>query len=583
MSVSVRGMGHHTRRRPSFMSNDQYDNLPSLDEINQQKREAYTALSSYHETSSSSASSLQSSSSSSQVSSLLRGLEDIGLSEEESSIKRAECWKCHNGSVCYAVSMDSAAGVKTGVSSRPYTCTVSLERDEEGGRRGRRRGLRLVETIQSDGGHNIPFVRSIPLGANVDVDAVDGSYSLDDRRRGSVDSLPLLPSWMMGEGMTGVVDHSSIMHVTFLVEHTLAVSETERCRCFLLYGDGDTADASGDPGAASEEKDEEEEGQLLEETERSYRLLSVILADETKFMPKDEADYSSSDFASGMIESTSRSTNAPPTSPSSSALDLLLGKQQADAPTKMERHSLGMFGLASGVWLGDTFVREAIPTSLSRARAFRDDRRRNKKGLGGKKGTTETNTQEKGDRDSDNDIEEDRFATWNVGVQKVALRFDWDYREGISQSYTYGKVMGACTSLSSMANIKSDGVVVLNESKRAASRKREGRRVVWDMDGGAYIAGLVGSSYFRTPRYMTFSQSRSFSADAYLTEFMEFYRPEGKDDESYFDSDGGVTGLDDTACPEYYCSRTSRLYNANDGSLMQGSTAFFSLKQALSE
>ena len=239
-----------------------------------------------------------------------------------------------------------------------------------------------------------------------------------------------------------------------------------------------------------QEKDEEEEGQL-EETERSYRLLSVILADETKVMPKDETtDY---------FESTSRSTNAPPTSPSSSALDLLLEKQQADAPTKMERHSLGMFRLASGVWLGDTFVREAIPTSLSRARALRDDRRRNKKGLGGKKGTTETSTPKKGDRDSDDAIEEDRFATWNVGVQKVALRFDWDYREGISQSYTYGKVMGACTSLSSMANIKSDGVVVLNESKRAASRKREGRRVVWDMDGGAYIAGIVGSSYFRTP------------------------------------------------------------------------------------
>jgi hypothetical protein len=69
---------------------------------------------------------------------------------------------------------------------------------------------------------------------------------------------------------------------------------------------------------------------------------------------------------------------------------------------------------------------------------------------------------------------------------------------------------------------------------------------------------------------------------------MEFYRPEGKDDESSFDSDGGIIGLDtaplidEDACPEYYCSRTSRLYNANDGSLMQGSTAFFSLK-ALSE
>ena len=188
-----------------------------------------------------------------------------------------------------------------------------------------------------------------------------------------------------------------MMHdVTFLVEHTLAVSETERCRCFLLYGDGDAAaDAGGDPGAASEEEDEGGEEGPLEETERSYRLLSVILADKTKVMPKDEADYSSLDFASGAIESTSRSTNAPPASPSSSALDLLLEKQQADAPTRMERHSLGKFKLASGVWLGDTFVHEAIPTSFSCAHALRDDRRRDKKGLG-------NTPKQGGGRDSDN-------------------------------------------------------------------------------------------------------------------------------------------------------------------------------------
>ena len=217
-----------------------------------------------------------------------------------------------------------------------------------------------------------------------------------------------------------------------------------------------------------QEKDEEEEGQL-EETERSYRLLGVILADETKVMPKDETtDY---------FESTSRSTNAPPTSPSSSALDLLLEKQQADADasTKMEQHSLGMFGLASGVWLGDTFVREAIPTSLSRARALRDNQRRNKMGLDGKKGTTETNTPKKGCHDST--IEEDRFATWNVGVQKVALRFDWDYREGISQSYTYSKVMGACTSLSSMAKSRatSRGPELIETCRNEEAGGDEGR------------------------------------------------------------------------------------------------------------
>mmetsp|Transcript_32732 Transcript_32732/g.59969 ORF Transcript_32732/g.59969 Transcript_32732/m.59969 type:complete len:86 (+) Transcript_32732:302-559(+) len=40
----------------------------------------------------------------------------------------------------------------------------------------------------------------------------------------------------------------------------------------------------------------------------------------------------------------------------------------------------------------------------------------------------------------------------------------------------------------------------------------------------------------------------------------------------------GMSGAEDVR--EYYCSRTSRLYDANDGSLMQGSTAFFSMKQA---
>ena len=147
----------------------------------------------------------------------------------------------------------------------------------------------------------------------------------------------------------------------------------------------------------------------------------------------------------------------------------------SDAPTKIERHSLGMFGLASGVWLGDTFVREAIPTSLSCARALRDDWRRNKKGLSGKKGTTETNTPKKGRRDST--IKEDRFATWNVGVQKVALRFDWDYREGILQLYTYSKVMGACTSLSSMAKSRatSRGPELIETCRNEEAGGDEGR------------------------------------------------------------------------------------------------------------
>ena len=162
--------------------------------------------------------------------------------------------------------------------------------------------------------------------------------------------------------------------------------------------------------------------------------------------------------------------------------------------------------------------------------------------------------------------------------------------------------MGTSTSMSSMANINSDGIIVINESRRNRRQRRkeqEETRVVWDMDGGAYVAGLIGSRYFRAPRYMSFNRSRGYDADAYLTEFMVFYRSLAKGGDGASTSSGGKGGIIDAEIvtggsggerlgmsgvedlPEYYCSRTSRLYYANDGCLMQGSTAFFSMKQAL--
>ena len=45
----------------------------------------------------------------------------------------------------------------------------SIQFDNEGG-----------DSDDDDAFSSLPFVRSIPLGANVDVDSVDWSYSLDD-------------------------------------------------------------------------------------------------------------------------------------------------------------------------------------------------------------------------------------------------------------------------------------------------------------------------------------------------------------------------------------------------------------------
>jgi len=141
--------------------------------------------------------------------------------------------------------------------------------------------------------------------------------------------------------------------------------------------------------------------------------------------------------------------------------------------------------------------------------------------------------------------------------------------------------MGTPTSFSSSANIKSDGMVVVNEARR--TKKRELRRIIFDYDGGQYVGGLLGPVYFRAPRYMTFSNSKRYSAEAYMTEFMIFYQP--VNDEKYDDTTKSKSLealLDEDVTPELYCSRISRLI-ANNGSLLQGSSAFFKLQSVLPE
>ncbi len=99
----------------------------------------------------------------------------------------------------YMVPMDPTTNIGISRPSRPYRCTVSVMADIDvngggGGGRGSlgmrrgRGGLRLVETIQpisAAGGEDVvedamPFVRLLSLGANVNVDPLNGSYSLDD-------------------------------------------------------------------------------------------------------------------------------------------------------------------------------------------------------------------------------------------------------------------------------------------------------------------------------------------------------------------------------------------------------------------
>lgn len=567
------------------------NNMPTADELMAQKAEAYNALSSFHETSTSQTQS-------DQMSSLLAGLDTMGLDGDSDEEVKADYWECEDGAITYAVSMDPAAGIKKGRISKPYKSSVKIDMGELMSNNKSEKGLRLVESIQFDKS-SLPFVRSIPLGANVDVDPVDSSYSLDDMLPSAsttedevVAPLPLLPPSLLNG-----IDPTA---VEFVVEHTLAVSELERSRCFLLYGSiNDENDNTSDNAPAMEDDDfailaartaaenakrKRENDQTTNDSDRSYRLVGLVLADEKKVMPQSETVDIEPTRTSLLKSDKGKESEGP------SPLDFLEIKSQNDddEEDKMERlmkslenhnnkvieqgmgtsdqtasemqlYSVGMFGLTSGVWLGDAFIRESIiPSKLqqSSSRGF------------GKKQETKSN-----------DDKEDRFATWSVGVQKATMQFEWDYGTSIAQRCNWGRCMGTATSLSSMANIKSEGMIVVNEARRM--KKREEKRVIFDFDGGNYLAGLIGSAYFRAPRYMTFSQqSKSIGREPYLTEYMIFFRP--KSDKS--SSSAATASLDSIVAdmdtvPEYYCSRTSRLYNSQDGSLMQGSTAFFALQQ----
>jgi hypothetical protein len=469
------------------------EHTPNAQEIQKQKAETYQALSAFHETRSAA----------NRDDSTL----PFGDYDDEQDSHMAECWECKEGAITYAVPMDPAAGLKKGIISKPYKSAVQIQMNINRSSGGdlTRKGLRLVEKIQianTDDVTSMPFVRSIELDANVDVDAEDGSYSLDVSMPSSGDStnLPLLPPSMLTGLNPGLVK--------FLVEHTIAVSDTERCRCFFVYGDADRDGVKEDKYFDDEddEDDEDKDEDESSSTNRNYRLIGVVLAEEYKKMPIEirispETPQASTDLSSLLKK------EAPSSSPS--PLDLLrvdagkvnemskqekmdalydaIGKhnervmansggstqsEKVDQPV-MKRYSPSMFNLCSGVYLGDTFIREPMPSvSKSPSRGF---------------GKLKS-------RRNDGNDDEDKFANWSLGVQKTTLRFQWDYSSNVIQSYTYGKCIGAMNQLKCNAMSRSTGNVVIDKGR--ATQSREEKRVIWYLDG-SYLAGLVGTCYFR--------------------------------------------------------------------------------------
>ena len=456
------------------------EHIPNDQEIAKQKSETYQALSSFHET---------------------RAIKDpdnkslLDDFDEEDDPNLAEYWECKDGAIAYAVPIDPAAGLKKGIASKPYKSNVQIQMNINRSSRGdlQRNGIRLVESIHfantDESAASMPFVRSISLDSNMDVDAEDGTYSLDVSVPSSGANLPLLPPSMLA-GLNPSL-------IKFVVEHTVAISDSERYRCFLVYGDADRDGSKVENEVNDRGDSQEEDGSAL--VDRNYRLLRVVFANEKKKLPG--SPQPTKDSPSLLNKNESAEAQSP--------LDLLrvdtdelkkmsdeekmdrlykaIGKHNEQVMASGEEsqpegadqrtivpYSPSMFSISSGVYLGDTFIREPISeSSKPQSRGFGRLKSR---------------------RDRDDKNNEDNFANWSLGVQKTTLQFQWDYASSVVQSCTYGKCIGVLNQLKCNAMARSAGSIVVDEGR--ATKRREERRVIWYLDG-AYLAGLIGTNFFR--------------------------------------------------------------------------------------
>ena len=434
----------------------------------------------------------------------------------------------------FAVTADVAAGIVQRVDSPVYSTFTKLGLDVKS------RDFSLQETWQwndcsssdeqeEEAAATKVSSRTVSLqSSNVDVDAVDASYSLDQ-------TLPALPSALIG----------TTKLAQFGIEHCLAVSDDCRARCWALYG----VDGS---------------------------LMRVVTSREVRDKPKQEAQQSASEEMSGFTAADLLEMQ----SDVDRLVDKITGNASSDKPlTPEERlqklnqrtsggdnnnsqggdaidltlHPASLLEMSAGVWLGDVVIRDhpqIATTREERGQGFGKDNSNNSSS-NNNKAATSTNG---------------RFGEWSVGVQKIAWRWMWNFGQEIRQVNDVGKAMGAELVPSLAASLA--GNVCVNEGLSRRIPKDE-RMVYLDWNAGNDVGFLVGPFSIQVPRYLTFDRrGRPFG-----TEFAVFQSAPADEEEGQPDDDESVAGL-----PKLVCSKSTRVYNF-EGLLKQGCTSFFSFKR----
>eukprot|EP00980_Cylindrotheca_fusiformis_P002808 scaffold672_cov126-Cylindrotheca_fusiformis.AAC.9 len=423
-------------------------------------------------------------------------------------------WKGNANS--FSVLPDVAAGIVQRKKSPSYEVSVKLGLDAN-------RDYAMTEIFEWDGKVSS---RSLSLNeCNVDVDSVDASYSLDT-------TLPDFPSEISGTDKL----------CQFIIEHCIAASDHRRTRCFLLYGVDQrlqrivvcNEERIGTENE-TESRDEPRTDQLtardlLEMESDIDRLVSKITgnveggsqgkADE-ELLPK-EADQSPLEKLGQRVASS-------------------------DGTQSLSSHQISLLELSSGVWLGDAIIRDMpmVPELPGG----------NRKGFG--------TASERPLRPSN----EKTFGTWDIGVQKIAWRWMWNFGEEIRQVIDVGKAMGA--RLASSMSQSLGGTVCMNESLSRRIPKDE--RMVYVDWTGDMVGILSGSVSIHAPRYLNFDKDATKkSTKPFFTEFCQYHSAE---DPALVSSDN-----DEGSLPQLCCSKIARVYNYG-GQLKQGVSSFYSFKR----
>ena len=233
-------------------------------------------------------------------------------------------------------------------------------------------------------------IKSIRLAESADVDSVDGSYSVD---------VPLLDLPFVISGTKTIIK--------FGIEHSLAINDEDRTRCFLLYGMDDRLIRV----VISNEKKIRNFDENIQDINDVNNMVGNII---------DKMDINEKTKMNGLIDNSESDEFM-------SSIDRLSKLQESMVKSSSEKgddsntskYQISIFALVGGVWLGDVINREH--SRGDKVTGF---------------GKIEKNKSIKKTKRAP--ALSDGFAEWTTGVQKVAMTFQWDYGKVIRQKLSFG-------------------------------------------------------------------------------------------------------------------------------------------------